>query len=738
MRGRTLEIADIETVKDLVRTHPHARRSTLARHLCEHWQWRGATGRLKIRSAVEVFNALERRGEIVLPVLKGVHWRRRPRAAKAHPTEQPEVPALGGLVGWYRPLRWELVNTVAGRREWRELLERYHYLGAPQLVGANLKYRIYGRSGDLLGAMGWHSAVQNLGCRDRLLGWDAAQRARWLDRVVNGVRFLILPWVRVPHLASVVLSEGMQRLRRDWREHHGVALWLAESFVDRQRFSGASYRAANWRAVGWTRGFGKSHGKFVHHGQTKEVYLYVIEECMRRWVHDDPQEPLLQREYLLAHRLSEVTEPLTRRTRMKSIQKAWQPKLPPEWDLSVKDIQCVGRELSEFTGLFSQTFARREPGELCELYLRGLLSDTPRKNVEAMALSVDGPDSVRNLQRFVSEYQWDEERMRQEHWKLCAESLSQDDGVWSVDASEFQKKGVESVGVAPQYCGALGKTANCQSGVFVCYASSKGHALLDSRLYLPQCWFEKEWARRREQCRIPQEVKFHTKPELATELLRAITATKLFGGRWITCDCSFGNNDEFLEALPADYLYLAEIACTRKVWVQRAPQDRKLETDGCTVESLVRSKGLLNWQNCRVNEGEKGPLVAGFARVRVYLNAQRTPESERWLLLRNDKNQKIKYALSNAPRDIPFKELVRVSGARWPIERCFQEEKSQLGLDHYEHRRWAAWHRHMRLVSLAQLFLVRLRHQYKKSPGTDLAPGPAIDCLEPAQSETRS
>jgi SRSO17 transposase len=100
--------------------------------------------------------------------------------------------------------------------------------------------------------------------------------------------------------------------------------------------------------------------------------------------------------------------------------------------------------------------------------------------------------------------------------------------------------------------------------------------------------------------------------------------------------------------------------------------------------------------------------------VRVYLSAERTPESERWLLLRNDANHKIKYALSNASADTSMKELVRVSGARWPIERCFQENKSELGLDHYEHRSWTAWHRHMRLVSLAQLFLLRLQIKFKK------------------------
>jgi SRSO17 transposase len=193
----------------------------------------------------------------------------------------------------------------------------------------------------------------------------------------------------------------------------------------------------------------------------------------------------------------------------------------------------------------------------------------------------------------------------------------------------------------------------------------------------------------------------------------------------VTCDASFGNNEEFLSALPKELFYLAEIPCTRKVWIKRArSRHRELETEGCTVDQLVQ-KRLLHWESHKIAEGEKGPIVAGFARVRVYLSPKRTAESERTLLIRNDPNGQIKYALSNAPESTRLRELVRVSAARWPIEICFQENKSELGLDHYEHRSWPAWHRHMRLVFLAQLFLLRLRLKYKKSPGSDAAPGSA-------------
>ena len=575
-------------------------------------------------------------------------------------------------------------------------------------------YLVYGRGGELLGGLGWHSAVQHLGCRDRLLGWNGAQRASGLGHVVNGVRFLVLPWVRVRHLASVMLSENLCLLRRDWQEQHGEAVWLVESFVDRQRFSGASYRAANWQAIGWTRGYAKRQGRFVHHGQRKEVYVYVMERRMRLLIHGDEGQPRLDRAFLLAHRRSEENQFLTRRKPMKKILESWKPKLPPQCELSPQDVETVGQELAEFAALFAPTFGRSEPRGLFELHLRGLLSEAERKNMEAIALRLEGPQEVRNLQRFMSDYQWDEPWMKRRHWELCAQALSDPEGVWSIDASQFPKKGTASVGVAPQYCGALGKTANCQSGVFICYSSSKGHALLDGQLYLPQCWFESDHEQHRQRCHVPQDLTFKTQQELALDLLKPLLATHQFGGRWITCDCSFGNNEAFLKQLPQDRYYLAEIACTRRVWPERCAANPQLEREGCTVEHLLSVKHLLHWQTHRIAEGQKGPLVASFARLRVYVSEDRSPESQRWLLLRNDANCKIKYALSNAPQETTMRELVRVSGARWPIERCFQEDKSELGLDHYEHRSWVAWHRHIRLVFLAQLFLVRLQIKFKK------------------------
>lgn len=725
IRGRELTPCDIAMARQLVEEFFHQGRCRIAFELARHWQWRSGNGRLKVRASLGILVGLEGRGCLSLPpplIVPGAVG----RAAGLAPADEAADPKTGRLSD-YRPFHWQLAESVEQRRQWRGVLARHHYLGAPGLVGAQLKYLVHSEQGELIGALGWQSAVERLDCRDRLVGLEGRPelRAHFLAHAVNNVRFLILPWWRVSQVASAVLGEGLERLQTDWPERYGSPVWLVESFIDRSRFSGASYRAANWIAIGWSRGYAKRQGQFIYHGQPKEIYLYVIEKRIRQLLLQDPAQALLTREFLLAQRPPGNPQPQTKRKQMSEGLESWTPKLPPHWDLSVEDVQSVGQDLNDFIAQFDGAFTRIEPFALCQLYLQGLLSDAERKNVEAIALELKGPKVVRNLQRFITEYECDETHMREKHWKLSAENLADEQGVWSIDASEFAKKGQHSVGVAPQYCGALGKTANCQSGVFICYSSPKGHLLLDSRLYLPKIWFSDPYQERREKkCRVPKEVTFQTKPEIALELFNQLWESKLFPGQWVTCDASFGNNEEFLAGLPKELLYLAEISCTRKVWVKQAPDHPELESDGCTVEQLVEQKGLLQWYSRKVAEGEKGPIVASFARVRVYLSSKRTPESERTLLLRNDPDGKIKYALSNAPESTSLGELIRVSAARWPIERCFQENKSELGLDHYEHRSWPAWHRHTRLVFLAQLFLLRLRLKYKKSPRPDAAPGP--------------
>ncbi len=714
IRGRKLTSGDLAAAQRLVCVFRSQGRWRIARELARHWDWRTATGQLKSRSARDILIAWEQRGYLKLPpslTRCGI------RASPAPlPDSAPLAPALSLALGDLRPLQWDLVDSPTQRRQWRSLLAQHHDRGAPGLVGAHLQYFISSTRGELLGAMGWQSAVERLDCRDRLLGLSRhpERRARFLPHALNQVRWLILPTVRAPHLASAMLSESLRVLQRDWPARYGTQLWWVETFVDRARFSGVSYRAANWTPIGWTRGYAKCQGQFIYHGQPKEVYAYVLQPRLREILTPDSDQPRLTRAFLLAQCPLENPRPLARRDTMPTIDQAWRPKLPPQWELTPEDLQSVGEQLTKFTAQFDNTFGRIEPAQLARLYVQGLLSDTERKNIEAIALELAGPEKVRGLQRFMCDYQWDELWLRQRHWELSAASLAHPQGVWSIDASEFPKKGKHSVGVAPQYCGALGKNANCQSGVFVCYSSPHGHALLDSRLYLPQVWFTEAYAQARKKARIPEGIEFQTKPQLAADLWQGLWQSKLFPAKWITCDASFGNNEGFLAQLPSEIYYLADISCTRRVWLKHAPKHPELESQGGAVEELVATPGLLCWRSHKIAEGQKGPLVASFARVRVYLNPERTPESERWLLIRNDPGGRLKYALSNAPATEPWSELIRVSGARWPIERCFQEDKSELGLDHYEHRTWTAWHRHMRLVFLAQLFLVELRLGLKK------------------------
>lgn len=715
IRGRRITPTDVQSVQALLSEKPELGRWRLALELCQRWQWRTRQGDWKGRAAAAVLSGMAQRGWIVLPASTRS---RTPGPVRGSKAEGWACQAIEGPLSQYRPLRWELVQSAEQRQQWRQLLDAYHYLGAPGMVGANLKYFVYGPAGRLLGALGWQSAVGHLGCRNRVLAWNPEQQARYLDRLVNNVRFLVLPWVRVPGVASVILSEGVRQVQRDWPERYGQPVWWVESFVDRQRFKAISYRAAGWLAIGWTQGFAKRPEGFVHHGQRKEVYVYVAQPRMRRLIHGDSRQPLLNRAFLLAQRGKEEQR-LAKSLRMKRILASWKPELPPSFQRSVAEMETVGQELSAFAALFHQAFGRVEPTQWLELYLQGLLSQTPGKDLQSIRRRLDNPGLVRNLERFLSDYRWDESWMAKQHWELAAEALSDPQGVWSIQACQFPKMGQSSVGVAPQYCAALGQMAPCQSGVFLGYSSPKGQALLESRLYLPPSWFEPELAERRRQCRIPTETIFRSQQQLALELLSPLWKSQRFGGHWIGCDESFQSQAGFLEQLPQPCYYLAEIARTHKVWVSQAGLSEKLKTQGCAVEELLQIEPRLDWQTHRLSEN--GLIPATWARARVYLSAERTAPSQRWLLLRRQADGPIQYALSNAPGEISLRDLAGVSRAHGAVARCFQEGQSALRFDRYEHRSWTAWHRHMRLAFLAQLFLLRLPENSEP-----LEPGPPV------------
>lgn len=282
-QGRSLSLAELGWLRDCVTMHPDWSRKRLARELCQRWQWCTAQGQLKDFAARSLLLKLQARGLLGLPPLRAQYRTRRwELSPPCGPPPAPVAKIEGPLAG-LQPLRWSLVlagSLEAGR--FHEHLRRHHYLGL-RVVGENLKYLVQTRDGEdvaclLFGAAAWQSAV-----RDQYIGWTAAQRTQGLSRVVNNTRFLILPWVKVPGLASHILSRVLRRLSRDWQNKYGHPVWLVETFVDRERFVGTAYRAANWQRIGPTQGRGRQ-GPDPRRRSTslKEIFVYPLHRHFRQ------------------------------------------------------------------------------------------------------------------------------------------------------------------------------------------------------------------------------------------------------------------------------------------------------------------------------------------------------------------------------------------------------------------------------------------------------------------------
>jgi SRSO17 transposase len=394
----------------------------------------------------------------------------------------------------------------------------------------------------------------------------------------------------------------------------------------------------------------------------------------------------------------------------------YDPKLIDWTEIDEAMRKNIAGQLVEFHQLFRDCFVRSEQRLLGLGYLRGLISDVARKNIEAIALAFGGLKKVRSMQNFLSRYPWDDEMMLERAQGLLHETIGERQGMWCVDSTEFPKKGKESVGVAWQYCGARGKTENCQAGVFASFTSDTGYGLLEARLYLPKSWFTPEYEQRRKACHIPEEVQLATKIEIALELLQRQKERGIFHAQWVGCDCFFGVDSGFRDELAAmGMTYLAAIKPKSKVWID----ERSLTVAELATEPSIR------WQRVILAEGAKGPIVADVARIRVRDNRDDHPGLKQWLILRRLEDGRVKYYLSNASAYVGERILWEVLVRRWPIEQCFEDGKKHLGMDHYENRSWRGWHRHMLFVSLAMLFLLRLRLRYIKNPDPHSPPGPA-------------
>jgi len=407
----------------------------------------------------------------------------------------------------------------------------------------------------------------------------------------------------------------------------------------------------------------------------------------------------------------------------------------PVLDLTPTDLAGILDELHAYHAIFSPLFARREQREWAATYLHGLLLDIPRKSIEPMLLYLRGADrnAVRTLQQFVSSGAWEDAPILAQLWQEIATDLGDADGVLVVDGSDFPKQGHESVGVKRQYCGQLGKTANCQAGVFLAYASAQGYALLDRRLYLPEEWFSDAYAERRADCGVPAELSFTTKPMLSLAMVQQVVQAGSLPCRWVAGDEAFGDNPALLDGLAElELWYFMEVAHDTRVWRERPatavppwsgrgrkPTKLQRADDApapSSVTTLAAGLPSTAWQPYTIKEGSQGPLAAEFAFQRVIAVRDGLPGPEVWLVLRRSLSDgALKTFRSNAPPDIAHARLVRTSGMRWPIETCFEVGKQELGMGDYEVRSWRGWHHHMTLVILALGFLVRLQGRFEQT-----------------------
>lgn len=375
--------------------------------------------------------------------------------------------------------------------------------------------------------------------------------------------------------------------------------------------------------------------------------------------------------------------------------------------MTADQIASLGPALAEFLEEFADCFGRCEPRLKLAKYVRGQLSELPRKSAEPMALAVGiGP---RSLQEFLASDEWDHERLRFHTQRLVARDHADEQALGIIDESGHPKKGTKTACVSRQYCGNTGKIDNCVMTVHLTYArfSDEFHTMIDSDLYLPKAWDED-----RERCRrakIPDDVVYRPKYEIALEQLdRARRHGLSFG--WITADEWYSQKPAFVSGLESrQQRFVLEIPRNFGMWLH---DPRRSGTSAKPVETLLRySKPLLTqaWRPYLVKDTDKGPMVWKVKAVACWLPRGEGVVGPYWLIVaRNALNpDEWKFFLSNAAAGVPLTVLLHVAFRRWPVERCLQDEKSELGLSHFEVRGYPALQRHLWMTQVSHLFLAR-------------------------------
>ncbi|XXG09514.1 IS701 family transposase [Micromonospora sp. SH-82] len=357
--------------------------------------------------------------------------------------------------------------------------------------------------------------------------------------------------------------------------------------------------------------------------------------------------------------------------------------------------------LDDLLARFAHRFGRAEPRRQALTYLVGLLSPLATKNGWTLAEAA-GDTTPDRMQRLLNRSAWDPDAVRDDLFAYVSEHLGHDDGVLIVDETGFLKKGIKSAGVQRQYSGTAGRTENCQLGVFLAYAGPQGRTLIDRELYLPRGWCDA--AARRTEAGIPASVGFATKPALGLRMLeRAVTAG--LPARWVTADEAYGQDSKFRTWLQQQRLgYVLAVPCN-----QRIPTN----VGSSRPDVLAANAPALAWKRRSCGDGAKGPRLYDWA---VASLPGTIDGYGHWLLTRRSITDPtdLAYYLCFGPADTEDEQLIRIAGTRWAIEECFQTAKTEVGLDHYQVRRYDAWYRHITLVLCVHAYLAVTAAQAKK------------------------
>jgi len=413
--------------------------------------------------------------------------------------------------------------------------------------------------------------------------------------------------------------------------------------------------------------------------------------------------------------------------------------------MEVKDIKAIGRKLKPFLSQFDDCFGRSEPRSNLETIVRGQLSNLERKSLEPIALVAGVPP--RTLQDFVAAGNWDHELMCDQSQRIVATEHAHRRSIGLIDESGNPKKGNDTCGVYRQWCGNTGKVDNCVVGVHLGYTVDDFQCLLDSDLFLP-----KEWAgdmERRKKTKVPEDVVFRTKPEIALgQVKRALGNGIRFGS--LTFDELYGRSGPFLDGLKVlGQNFVGEIPCDFVGWTRKPktlikPTPAQLRKRGrkrhfprlsrkslpaCEVRNLAKYSPVFtrqNWKKFRIKDGEKGPIVWEVKSAPFYRKEDKDglPKQTHTLIVaRNVLNpDEIKYFLANQSLQSPhvtLKDLLWVAFSRWPIERCFEIGKRDLGMDHFEMRQWPGIHRHFYISQLTQLFCGQVQQTLREKNSTE-------------------